>query len=89
MCGYGDTEFNYETDKQEAVGCAVLEQEPEKEDEQFNKKGAMGEALCFFYSIISSGGFSGRGVNSSFGNLGKASSMNSLKVQPANVTDGF
>ena len=26
MCGYGDTDFTYESDRQEAVGCAVLEE---------------------------------------------------------------
>ena len=34
MCGYGDfDEIVFETERQEAVGCAVLEQEPNKEDE--------------------------------------------------------
>ena len=34
MSEYGDTEFPFETDRQEAAGCAVLEGEPEQEQKK-------------------------------------------------------
>ena len=32
MCGYDNIKFDLETDRLEFVGCAVLEQEPEKQE---------------------------------------------------------
>jgi len=33
MCGYGDTTFDFETERLEAVGCAVMEGELEEPKE--------------------------------------------------------